>query len=364
MSVALEAWVDAGVGETREVLARNGAPTAIRVLRASAAGRRALWGEAYCGRVREIDRRRRGAYVDLGLGEEVGFLPLRADGEAQSATGARVAMHVGAAIVVEVAREAARDKNPVVRLRAPGAAGEAPRRIERPRCDSDLDQGARADHDTREAIEAAIEAALAPVCPIPGGGRLTIEPTAALVAVDVDAAGRVGASDPERFAFELNLAAAHEAARQIRLRSLGGIVAIDFVTMRAKAQQRELEQAVRAAFAGDPWSVQFGAMSRFGVFELARAQLRTPLHEILLDRDGRSSAETLALKALREIERELEAQPGRRVECTVSPAVLAWLEQTALDWRAQLAERIGVRWSVRAAAEPAWPLEKIEVRAQ
>jgi hypothetical protein len=85
----------------------------------------------------------------------------------------------------------------------------------------------------------------------------------ALVAIDVDAGGRAGSGDPERFALDLNVAAAHEAARQIRLRGLGGVIAIDFVSLRSKGHNKQLEEAVRAAFAGDPWSVQFGALSRF-----------------------------------------------------------------------------------------------------
>jgi hypothetical protein len=66
----------------------------------------------------------------------------------------------------------------------------------------------------------------------------------------VDAGGRAGSGDPERFALDLNVAAAHEAARQIRLRGLGGVIAIDFVSLRSKGHNKQLEEAVRAAFAG------------------------------------------------------------------------------------------------------------------
>ena len=141
----------------------------------------------------------------------------------------------------------------------------------------------------RAKIDAVVEDALARTAPIAGGGALSIEPTAALVAIDVDAGARAGSGDPERFALDLNIAAANEAAHQIRLRNLGGLIAIDFVSMRAKSHRKVLEEAVRAAFADDPWSVQFGALSRFGVFDLARAQLRRPLHEQLRDAIGRLS---------------------------------------------------------------------------
>src|SRR5262245_22079793 len=67
MSEQLETWIDASVGETREALVRRGKPIALRVMRTSDEGSRARWGELYCARVREMDRRRRGAFLDLGL---------------------------------------------------------------------------------------------------------------------------------------------------------------------------------------------------------------------------------------------------------------------------------------------------------
>src|SRR6185436_21011282 len=105
-----------------------------------------------------------------------------------------------------------------------------------------------ASSEMRERLDALVEESLSLTAPIPGGGALTIEPTAALVAIDVDAGGRQGSGDPERFALDLNIAAAGEAARQIRLRNLAGLIAIDFVSMRAKSHAKQLEEAVRAAF--------------------------------------------------------------------------------------------------------------------
>jgi Rne/Rng family ribonuclease len=216
---------------------------------------------------------------------------------------------------------------------------------------------------TRDKLDAAFDEASAKVAAIPGGGALIIDPTAALVAIDVDAGARAGSGDPERFALELNCAAAAEAARQVRLRSLGGLIAIDFVTMRARAHARQLEEAVRAAFAADPWSVQAAPLSRFGVLELARAQLRRPLHEQLRDADGRASVETVALTALRAIERDARAQPGRQIVCTLAPDVKAWLDSGRIEWRAALSNRIGMLWRIEAAKHGPWPQDKIDVRA-
>ena len=359
MSEKLETWIDASVGETREALVRDGRAIALRVLRVSDEGAKARWGELYAARVTEVDRRRRGAFLDLGLRGERGFLPLDSEGRARRGN-EQVVLTQGMAVTVSVAREAARGKNPVLQLVELGPEGKAPARLAQHDCDLELAHAKPANGETRLKLDEAFEEALARTVAIPGGGTLIIEPTSALVAIDVDAGGRGGSGDPERFALDLNIAAARETARQLRLRGLGGLVAVDFVSMRAKSLRMHLEQAVRDAFAGDPWSVQFGALSRFGVFELSRAQLRTPLHELLLDAGGRRSAETVALTALRAIEREAGVARGRQVAASVSADVKAWLDAAAFDWRGALSDRIGTRWSLDAHAGPR---EKIDVRA-
>jgi Ribonuclease G/E len=360
----LETWIDAAVGETREVLVREGRPIAIRIARASDEGRRARWGEVYCARVREVDQRRRGAFLDLGLSEDHGFLPLGEDGRVRVGGKGRVAVREGEGVIAHVVREAARGKNPVVELEAVGHNGEPPYRVARHEVDDELVLARPADAALRAKVDAAIEDALARVAPIPGGGMLTIEPTAALVAIDVDAGGRQGSGDPERFALDLNIAAAHEAARQVSLRGLGGLIVVDFVSMRAKSHQKELENAARAAFQQSTWSVQLGGLSRFGVFDFTRAQLRRPLHEIMRDDDGRLSAETVALTALRAIEREARAQTGRQIACTVASEVKAWLDGSDVEWRSDLSGRIGMRWTLDAAPAGAfWPRDKIDARA-
>jgi|CXWL01.1.fsa_nt_gi Ribonuclease G/E len=364
MSAPLERWVDAAIGETREALVRDGVPIALRVARQSDEGRRARWGELYVARVREIDRRRRGVFLDLGLKEQQGFLPLDQDGRVRRGGKDRVVLREGEGVVVGVTREAARAKSPVLELHEIGHDGASPHRIGRHDCDDEIETAKPADAQTRAKLDALIEDALARTAPIASGGALTIDPTAALVAIDVDAGGRAGTGDPERFALELNLAAAREAARQVRLRSLGGVIAIDFVSMRSKKHRAHLESAMRDAFAGDPWSVQFGVLSKFGVFELSRAQLRSPLAEQFRDPDGRMSVETVALMALRAIEREARAVTGRQIACTVAPEVKAWLDAAEFGWRADLSNRIGMRWTLDAAASAGspWARDKIDAR--
>jgi Ribonuclease G/E len=361
MSGKLDILIDGAIGETRQALMRDGRIIALDIQRASDEGRRARWGETYRARVRTIDRPRRGAFLDLGLADDVGFLPLDAGGLAHRRDGARAPLREGETIAVSVTRESARGKGPVLQFLDAAPSAGAPTRLSRPEGDEELARAKPAAPDVRARIDAAIEDALARRAPIPGGGTLSIEPTAALVAVDVDAGGRKGVEDPEEFALGLNIAAAREIALQLRLRNLAGIVAIDFVSMRAPANRAALEAALKHAFADDPWDAQFARLSRFGVLEMVRTQLRTPLHERLCDPDAGLSVETVALMALRAAEREAEASRGARIVAALAPEVVAWLETAPLPWGEALAGRIGPRFEVEPAAGAL--RERIDVRA-
>jgi Ribonuclease G/E len=358
---ALTRVVDAAIGETREALFQGERAVALRVLRASDQGRRARWGEVYAGRVRTVDASRRGAFIDLGLSEQQGFLPLDVRNQARSESRKARSLKDGEGVVVAVSREAARGKNPVVKLLDEAHPGGAPTRLEEPEGAADLRAARAAEPAQRSLIEAALDEALARTAPIPGGGGLTIEPTAALVAIDVDAGGRRGSKDAEKFALDLNMAALREAARQLRLRGLGGLVAIDFVSMRTQNARKALEAEAKRVFAADPWGVQLGVLSKFGVLEASRAQLTAPLHEVLRDADGRPTVETAALGVLRAVEREARTARGRQVAALVAPEVMAWLDAAPIDWRDQLSSRIGLTWTIRAQAGQA--RDRLDVRA-
>jgi Ribonuclease G/E len=346
--------VDAAIGETRSALVRDDRVVTLKILRASDAGRRARWGEVYDGRITRVERGLRGAFVDLGLSDEEGFLPLHADGSAAGDRAAGAARE-GQSATFSVVREGARGKGPVLELLVGPCDGKGPRRLSRHPSD-ETERDNPSPQNVRDLIDEAIEAALSPSASISGGGSLTIEPTAALTAIDVDAGGRKGA-DPERLALELNLAAAAEAMSQLRLRNLGGVAAIDFVAMRSAKARAAIIDAIRAAGKMDPWGPIIAPMSRFGIVEISRAQLVRPLHEQLL---GRNLVETLSLKVLRAIERETASARGRIVEARIAPAVHDWLERESALWRMALCRRIGDRW--RLAPAPHFALERIDVQ--
>ena len=132
---------------------------------------------------------------------------------------------------------------------------------------------------SRFQIEHQIETAYARQVPLPSGGAIVIDHTEALVAVDVNSARATKGGDIETTAFNTNLEAAEEIARQLRLRDLGGLIVIDFIDMESAKNQREVENRLRDALKYDRARVQLGKISRFGLMELSRQRLRPALAE-------------------------------------------------------------------------------------
>jgi len=131
----------------------------------------------------------------------------------------------------------------------------------------------------RFQIESQIEGAYEREVRLPSGGALVIDQTEALTAVDVNSARATKGSDIEETAFNTNLEAAEEVARQMRLRDLGGLVVIDFIDMSSNKHQRDVENRLQQALRSDRARVQVGRISRFGLLELSRQRLRPSLGE-------------------------------------------------------------------------------------
>jgi ribonuclease E len=132
---------------------------------------------------------------------------------------------------------------------------------------------------SRFQIEHQIETAFAREVPLPSGGAIVIDHTEALVSVDVNSARATRGADIEQTAFNTNLEAAEEVARQLRLRDLGGLVVIDFIDMESTRNQREVENRLRDGLHYDRARVQMGKISRFGLMELSRQRLQPSLGE-------------------------------------------------------------------------------------
>ena len=131
----------------------------------------------------------------------------------------------------------------------------------------------------RFQIESQIETAFQREVRLPSGGSIVIDPTEALVSIDINSAKATRGSDIEETATQTNLEAADEIARQLRLRDMGGLVVIDFIDMLATKNQRAVENRVRDALEIDRARVQVGRISRFGLLEMSRQRLRPSLGE-------------------------------------------------------------------------------------
>ena len=131
----------------------------------------------------------------------------------------------------------------------------------------------------RYQIESQIELAFKREVSLPSGGSIIIDPTEAMVSIDVNSARSTKGKDIESTAFATNMEAAKEIARQLRLRDLGGLIVIDFIDMQEEKHQQKVENAFRSAVQSDRARVQIANISRFGLLELSRQRLRPSLDE-------------------------------------------------------------------------------------
>ncbi|MEC7993057.1 MAG: Rne/Rng family ribonuclease, partial [Pseudomonadota bacterium] len=131
----------------------------------------------------------------------------------------------------------------------------------------------------RFQVEGQIETAFQREVRLPSGGSIVIDPTEALVSIDINSARATKGSDIEATALQTNLEAADEIARQLRLRDMGGLIVIDFIDMNASKNQRAVENRMRDALEIDRARVQLGRISRFGLLEMSRQRLRPSLGE-------------------------------------------------------------------------------------
>jgi ribonuclease E len=127
---------------------------------------------------------------------------------------------------------------------------------------------------TRYQLEEQLDRIYSERVPLKSGGTIVINPTEALVSIDVNSGRSTGQKELEDTAHRTNLEAAEEVARQLRLRDLGGLIVIDFIDMKDKKHQKEVEQTLKASLKKDKARVTVGHLSKFGLLELSRQRLR------------------------------------------------------------------------------------------
>ncbi len=199
-------------------------------------------------------------------------------------------------------------------------------------------------------IENQIETAFRREVRLPSGGSIVIDSTEALTAIDINSSKATKGGDIEETAFNTNLEAADEIARQLRLRDLGGLIVIDFIDMTPVRHQREVENRLKDAVKQDRARVQIGRISRFGLLEMSRQRLRPSLGEsaghVCPRCHGRGtirSVESSALSILRLIEEEAIKDNTSQVQAQVPVSVATYLMNEKREGVRRIEQRNGVQ---------------------
>jgi ribonuclease E len=202
----------------------------------------------------------------------------------------------------------------------------------------------------RYQVETQLDAMHSPVVQLKSGAYIVINPTEALVAIDVNSGRATKERNIEETALRTNVEAAEEIARQLRLRDLAGLIVIDFIDMEDQRHQAQVERRLKEAMRSDRARIQIGRISAFGLLELSRQRLRPSLLETSTEicphceGSGRiRSTESTALHVLRAIEEEGIRRRAAEVRVTVPTHVALYLLNQKRAGLAEIEMRYGLR---------------------
>jgi ribonuclease E len=201
----------------------------------------------------------------------------------------------------------------------------------------------------RYGVEDQLAAMYNPVVQLKSGGYLVINPTEALVSIDINSGRSTREHGIEQTAVATNLEAAQEIARQLRLRDMAGLVVIDFIDMEHNSNVRKVEKAMKAALANDRARIQVGRISSFGLMEMSRQRLRTGVLEASTRQcphcEGTGlvrTASSSALSALRLIEEEAARGRGSKLVLRASQEAAVYVLNRKRAELAEIEDRYGV----------------------
>jgi ribonuclease E len=207
------------------------------------------------------------------------------------------------------------------------------------------------------SVEDQIESIYQPNVNLPSGGSIVIEPTEALVSIDVNSGSTGKGKNFEETIFQANMEAADELARQLRLRDLGGLIVVDFIDMRNSKNVREVEKQVKSAMKRDKAKVDISRISRFGLMQISRQKLGSPIessnYRVCDHCRGRGtvkSVEMLALFYLRRIHTGASRKPIVRIDCKFPIEVSQYLLNNKRQEILELEEKY--KTSVMITADP------------
>jgi len=168
--------------------------------------------------------------------------------------------------------------------------------------------------------------------PLKGGGSIVIDPTEALVAIDVNSGSFRTGKSAEETAFQLNMSASKEIARQLRLRDLGGVIVNDFIDMRRESHRRKVERSLRDSMERDRARTKILRTSPFGLIEMTRQRIRSSLKRSVYEDcpccEGRAvvkTAESMAIEVVRVLMMACQQPRAQRITVQVNDKVAAYL---------------------------------------
>jgi ribonuclease G len=218
-------------------------------------------------------------------------------------------------------------------------------------------------------LEADIESLVHPRVPLPCGGWITVEGTEALTAVDVNSGSFTLAAAVEDTGAIVNVEAAREIGRQIRLRGIGGLIVIDFIHMKEADHVERVLAELADSLARDGVPVNIGPVTAFGLVEVTRKRVRGPLVSQWSEECSTCAGvgrlrrpDVVAMDVLRRIDETAKVAPGHAIVVRAAPEVIAWLKEQGAD-EALSESGIG---RVSLESEPTFARERFEVgtRAQ
>jgi len=185
---------------------------------------------------------------------------------------------------------------------------------------------------SKYGIEAQLDSMFSPTVTLPSGGYIVINPTEALVSIDVNSGRSTKEHNIEDTALQTNLEAADEVARQLRLRDLAGLIVIDFIDMMENRSNRAVERKLKDCLKDDRARIQVGRISHFGLMEMSRQRIRFGVVESSTHKcpmcDGTGlvrSVESLALMIMRNIEEHVLRRHGQSINVRVPVEVALYI---------------------------------------
>lgn len=218
----------------------------------------------------------------------------------------------------------------------------------------------------RYQVESHLEAMFQPVVQLKSGGYIVINPTEALISIDVNSGRSTREHNIEETALKTNLEAAEEVARQLRLRDMAGLVVIDFIDMEERNNNRAVERRMKDVLKTDRARIQVGRISSFGLMEMSRQRLRPNLLEVSMETcqacSGTGivrSVESASLMVLRQLEEEGIRGRSSIVRVTASPEVAIYL----LNKKRQMLSELETRYDfvIEVVSSPSTGPSEIEI---